>query len=74
VQRHIPLKIVLFYNGTAETTGGQPIPTGTLERIIRGYERSVRYINDPLDRGELERALTEARDADELRIVIADYR
>ncbi len=74
VQRHIPLKIVLFYNGTAETTGGQPIPAGTLERSIRGYERFVRYLNDPSDHRELERVLTEARDADELRIVIADYR
>jgi TPP-dependent indolepyruvate ferredoxin oxidoreductase alpha subunit len=74
VQRHIPLKIVLFYNGTAETTGGQPIPAGTLERIIRGYGRFVRYINDPSDRRELGQVLTEVHDSNELRIVIADYR
>lgn len=74
VQRHIPLKIVILYNGKAETTGGQPIPAGTLERTLRGYERFVRYINDPSDRRELERVLSEAREANELRIVVVDYR
>jgi TPP-dependent indolepyruvate ferredoxin oxidoreductase alpha subunit len=74
VQRNIPLKIVLFYNGKAETTGGQPIPEGTLERTVSGYGDSVRYINDPQDRHEIESVLREAANAKELRIVIADYR
>jgi TPP-dependent indolepyruvate ferredoxin oxidoreductase alpha subunit len=74
LQRKIPLKIVLFYNGKSETTGGQPIPEGTLERIVSGYSDSVRYINDPMDSYEIERVLTEATNAKELRIVIADYR
>ncbi|MBN1761928.1 MAG: hypothetical protein JW878_02450 [Methanomicrobia archaeon] len=74
VQRKIPLKIVLFYNGKTETTGGQPIPEGTLERIVSGYGDSVRYIHDPQDRHEIESVLREAANAKELRIVIADYR
>ena len=68
VQRHITLKIMLFCNGIAETIGGQPIPTGTLERsvcIIQGYERFVWYVNDPSGRDELERAFSRARDADD---------
>ena len=52
VQRQIPLKILLLCNGKAETTGGQKIPEGLLERILRGYEEYVHFIHDPLDFAE----------------------
>ena len=74
LQRGIPLKVLILYNGRAETTGGQPIPDGTLEGIVDGYARYVRRIRDPQNAEETESVLREASAAAELRIVIADYR
>ena len=54
VQRQIPLRILLLCNGKAETTGGQKIQEGLLDRIFLGYEEYVYFIHDPLDRGEVE--------------------
>ena len=50
-QRNIPLKVLVLYNGRSETTGGQRIPDGTLERIAKAYEENVSYIHDPQDSG-----------------------
>ncbi len=74
LQRGIPLKVLILYNGRAETTGGQPIPDGTLEGILGGYDRYVRRIRDPQNFDETESVLREASAANELRIVAADYR
>jgi TPP-dependent indolepyruvate ferredoxin oxidoreductase alpha subunit len=74
VQRQIPLKILLLYNGKAETTGGQMIPDGLLEHVLRGYEEYVRFIHDPSEFAEVEAAIKEASSSQELSIVVADYR
>jgi TPP-dependent indolepyruvate ferredoxin oxidoreductase alpha subunit len=74
LQRGIPLKVLILDNGRAETTGGQLIPDGTLEGILGGYDRYVRRIRDPQSVDETESVLREASAADELRIVVADYR
>ena len=73
VQRDVPLKVLIFYNRRAQTTGGQPIPNGVLERILRGYESHVRHISNPQDAAEIEAVLREASSAQEMRIVVADY-
>jgi len=73
VQRDIPLKVLIFHNRKAQTTGGQPIPNGLLERILAGYESHVRRISNPQDAREIEAILREANAAQELRIVVADY-
>jgi TPP-dependent indolepyruvate ferredoxin oxidoreductase alpha subunit len=73
-QRQIPLKVLIFYNGTAETTGGQPIPENTLETLLNGYNEYVRLIHDPQNRSEIEFVLNEAGSSNEMRIVLADYR
>jgi len=70
--RHIPLKILIFYNGKAETTGGQPIPAGTLETVLGGYSRYISYIHHPENPAEVEAVLTRAVKSDEMKIVIAD--
>jgi TPP-dependent indolepyruvate ferredoxin oxidoreductase alpha subunit len=72
--RSIPLKTLICYNGKAQTTGGQPIPNGSLENILKGYERYVRYIVDPQDTAAVRAVLTEAHNAPDMRIIIADYR
>ncbi|HOT06316.1 MAG TPA: thiamine pyrophosphate-dependent enzyme [Methanotrichaceae archaeon] len=74
VQRHIPLKVLLLYNGKAETTGGQTIPDGLMERILLGYKEYVYFIDDPLDRDEVKSAIKEASISQELSLVVADFR
>jgi TPP-dependent indolepyruvate ferredoxin oxidoreductase alpha subunit len=72
-QRQIPLKVLIFNNGKAETTGGQPIPAGTLDKILKDYVNYVRFIHDPDDHREIAIVLSEAGRSDEMRIVIAEY-
>lgn len=74
VQRQIPLKILLLYNGKAETTGGQAIPEGLLDRILLGYKEYVCFIHDPWDRGEVVSAINKASLSEELSLVVADFR
>jgi hypothetical protein len=74
VQRQIPLKILLLCNGKAETTGGQKIKEGLLDRILLGYEEYVYFIHDPLDRGEVESTIKKASFSQELSLVVADFR
>lgn len=73
-QRRIPLKILIFYNGKAETTGGQPIPEKTLETILCGYSRYISYIRNPENSAEVKEVLNKAGQSTELKIVVADYR
>jgi TPP-dependent indolepyruvate ferredoxin oxidoreductase alpha subunit len=74
IHRQIPLKILILYNGKAETTGGQAIPEGLLEQVLRGYEEHVRFIHDPSDISEVESIIQEASASQELNIVVADFR
>ncbi len=73
IQRAIPLKVVIFHNGTAQATGGQPIPPHLLDRVLEGYASSIRYIRNPQDSGKLTTVLDEASHAQELRIIVAEY-
>jgi TPP-dependent indolepyruvate ferredoxin oxidoreductase alpha subunit len=72
--RNIPLKVLVLWNGKAETTGGQRIPNGALERVLKGYEDHVICIHDPQNKDEIEEVLERAAHADELSLVIADLR
>jgi TPP-dependent indolepyruvate ferredoxin oxidoreductase alpha subunit len=74
LQRGIPLKVLIFYNGKAETTGGQIIPENILETVLSGYSRYILRINNPDDPAEVESVLNEAKNVGEMRIVVADYR
>jgi len=72
--RNIPLKVLVLCNGKAETTGGQRIPDGALECVVKGYTDRVTYIHDPQNSDEIEDVLGKAAHADELSLVIADLR
>lgn len=74
IGRNIPLKVLILCNGQAETTGGQPIPEGSLERILRSYQAYTRYIRNPGDKKEVETVLRNAEEAKTLAIVVVDYR
>ncbi len=73
-QRGIPLKILILDNGKSETTGGQPIPQNTLETLLSGYTRYIRYIHRPGNNPKTTDILKQAARSGELSIVIADYR
>ncbi|MCO5250804.1 MAG: thiamine pyrophosphate-dependent enzyme [Candidatus Kapabacteria bacterium] len=58
INREIPLKIVLFDNGIAGATGGQPVNTALLESLLMPYKDRTTKIS-----------LSETR-ADELNIIL----
>ncbi len=72
--RNIPLKVLVLWNGKAESTGGQRIPDGSMERVLKGYEDHVIYIHDPQNMVEIEEVLKRAAHTDCLSLVIADLR
>jgi TPP-dependent indolepyruvate ferredoxin oxidoreductase alpha subunit len=72
--RGIPLKVLVFSDGKATATGGQPVQDRVLNCVLRGYESYLRIISNPQDKTEVEAILTEATQAHEMRIVLADYR
>jgi TPP-dependent indolepyruvate ferredoxin oxidoreductase alpha subunit len=74
LQRKIPLKVMILDNGKAETTGGQPVPENLLDIVLSGYQTYRRDIHNPQDKFEVEAVLKEARQAPELRVVVANYR
>ncbi len=74
IQRNIPLNVLLFDNGKAETTGGQVIPEGTLERILAPYGGYIIRISNPGDPEEVRTALNQAVASESLSIVVADFR
>ncbi len=71
--RNAPIKVLIYANGKAQTTGGQSLDLALLETLLAGYERYILRINNPFDPAELLSVLDEANNADELRIVVAKY-
>jgi TPP-dependent indolepyruvate ferredoxin oxidoreductase alpha subunit len=74
INRGIPLKVLVFSDGKATATGGQPVQDRVLNCILRGYDPYLRRISSPQDKTEVEAILTEATQTHEMRIVLADYR
>ena len=71
--RNAPLRIVILDNGKASTTGGQEIPEGTLERVLKPYEHLVRRasLNQP---AEMESAIGTMASREELSILVVACR
>ena len=74
INRGIPLKVLVFSDGKATATGGQPVQDRVLNCVLRGYDPYLRRISNPQDKTEVEAILTEATQTREMRIVLADYR
>jgi len=72
--RGIPLKVLVFSDGKASATGGQPVQDRVLNCVLKGYEPYLRRISNPQDKTEVEAILAEATQTREMRIVLADYR
>lgn len=72
IERNIPLKVLIYANGKAQTTGGQSLDLSHLDRLLAGYEKYVRRM-DANNVESMRRVLNEANDADELRIVVVTF-
>jgi TPP-dependent indolepyruvate ferredoxin oxidoreductase alpha subunit len=73
IERNIPLKLVIYANGTAQTTGGQPLDLAHLDRLLKGYESYVTRMNVS-DQSSMRAVLTEANASEELRIIVATFK
>jgi TPP-dependent indolepyruvate ferredoxin oxidoreductase alpha subunit len=73
IQREIPLKVLIFHNGKAEATGGQTIPGSAMEHVLKGYEKYTSHISNPRDTVNVKEVLKEAKEAEKMRIVMAEY-
>lgn len=73
VERSIPLKVLIYANGTAQTTGGQPLDLSHLGRLLKGYEQYVLHIPDVNDRATVASVLSEASKSNSLQIVVATF-
>ena len=73
VQRELPLKIIILYNKEASATGGQLINKKLLMRMLAGFERFIKHINDPFDPMEINEVLSEAAASDDMKIIVVNY-
>lgn len=71
--RQTPVNVLIYANGRAQTTGGQPLDLAILESLLKGYERYVRRIPDVRDTNSARAVLSEANESKELRIVVANF-
>lgn len=69
INRNIPLKVLIFKNNKAETTGGQFIDAKILTYQLKGFEKYTCYskVND-----DLESILMKAVNSDELEIIVIE--
>ncbi len=74
ILRGVPIKVLVLNNGKAETTGGQKIPEGMLERVLRSYSEFVDYIHNTQDYDEIKVVLEHASKSQGLKVVVADFR
>jgi TPP-dependent indolepyruvate ferredoxin oxidoreductase alpha subunit len=73
VLRAVPVRVVVFADGRASATGGQPVPRALLDRVLAGYHPAVRFLDDPHDPAAVARVLAGADAAAGLQVVVADY-
>ena len=72
-RRKIPLKVIVFYNHQAQTTGGQPIESGIMEALLKGYESALVTIKSSATSQEIAATLAQVKKAEDLQIVLVDY-
>ncbi|NOX18784.1 MAG: hypothetical protein GXO87_10955 [Chlorobi bacterium] len=73
IEREIPIKIVIFYNKAAAATGGQIIHKKLMYRLLAGYDNSILQITNPRDFIEIGEVLNEAKNSNEMKIILANY-
>lgn len=73
LQREIPVKVLIFNNKQASATGGQTIPKKIMMRLLAGYENYLLHISNPIDVFEVNQVLTEAKNSETFKIIVADF-
>lgn len=71
-RRKLPVKVLIFHNGEALATGGQPLDEEVFGKILKGYAEFVRRADAGNGR-ELVEVLRSAQDSDRLEIVVVDF-
>lgn len=71
VQRGIPLRVIVFNNGIAAATGGQPIGPDVFGKVIGGYAGHTRYVKHD-DPDGIEKALNVVKNSKRLEIVVVE--
>ncbi len=69
-RRKLPLKLVIFNNGKAAATGGQPVEENFLDALLQPYGDQVIYLNSPYDEKQIEQALLQAQESEETSIIL----
>jgi len=72
LQRNIPLKVIIFHNGVAAATGGQPVQPDVFERVLGGYAQYVRHLRFDAKPAQIEKVLAKAKASDRLAIVVVE--
>lgn len=71
-RRKLPVKVLIFHNGEALATGGQPLDESVFGKILKGYAEFVRRADAGNGR-ELAKVLRCAQDSRRMEIVVVDF-
>ena len=72
LQRGLPLKILVFHNGVAAATGGQPMQPDVFESVLGGYRPYVRHLRFDAPPAKLEKNLAQAKASSRLELVVVE--
>lgn len=73
ISQNIPVKVLIFKNNKAQTTGGQPVSADALERVLDGYRDFVTEIRNPENSIETHKILESIAQVEKLQIVVANF-
>ncbi|MFA8342538.1 MAG: thiamine pyrophosphate-dependent enzyme [Rhodothermaceae bacterium] len=73
IERKVPLKIVLFNNKKAASTGGQPVNTEIIDRLLEGYKEYVVKIASPENVDGMKNILQVVGMMNQLKIIMIEY-
>lgn len=71
--RNLPVKILIFNNNKAQTTGGQQFNGDILQRLLRGFEDYILEIPDPDNPDNVRKILNRAASSDKIQVVVAHF-
>ena len=72
LQRQLPIKFILFHNGIASATGGQPIQPDVFENMLAGYQPYVRSLRYDAPAADIENTLLSIKDSARLEILVIE--
>jgi len=73
IERKIPLKIVIFNNKKAASTGGQAVDTEIINRLLKGYKEHIVKITSPENIEGMKNIIQVAGMMNQLKIIVIEY-